>query len=67
MDGESSDNFIHLVLVKPLVVPLYKVPEFKVQVDSGELLQCEGEVCNMLIKIQHHTLSVKAFCAFYSQ
>jgi len=61
MDGGSSDNFIYPALVKRLVVPLYKVSDFQVQVGSGELLQCEGEDRNMPVTIQQHTLYVNAF------
>jgi len=61
MDVSSSDNFIHPALVKRLVVPLYKVSDFQVQVGSGELLQCEGEVRNMPVTIQQHTLNVNGF------
>jgi len=52
MDEGSLDNFIHPALVKRLVIPWYKVPSFKVQVGSGELLKCDGQVHNVPIKIQ---------------
>jgi len=61
MDGGSSNNFIHPDFVKQLALPWYQVPPFKVQVDSGELLHCEGQVHNVPIQIQQHTLKVNAF------
>jgi len=61
MDGGSSDNFIHPALVKRLAIPWYKVPSFKVQVGSGELLKCDGQVRNVPIKIQQHIITVNAF------
>jgi len=61
MDGGSSDNFIHPALVTRLVVPLYKAPKLQVQVGSGELLQCEGKVRDMPVKIQQNILSINAF------
>jgi len=50
MEGGNFDNFIHPTLVTRLVVPL-KAHKFQVQVGSGELLQCKGEVHNMPVKI----------------
>ena len=61
MDGGSSDSFIHPALVKQLALPWYKIPPFKVQVGSGELLTCEGQVRNVPLQIQHHTITVIAF------
>jgi len=58
MDDGSLDNFIDPYLVQRLVIPSYRIPQFQVQVGSGELLQCDGEVLNLLVKIQNHILSV---------
>ena len=52
-------NFIHPPLVKRQAIPWYKVPSFKVQV--GELLKCDGQVRNVPINIQQHTITMNAF------
>jgi len=61
MDGGSSDNFIHPHLASSLDLTIHRTPPFKVEVGSGELLHCEGEVTNIPIHIQGHTLCISAF------
>jgi len=61
MDGGSSDNFIHPSLINRLNIPIYPTPPFQVQVGNEELLQCEGEVRDVLVKIQDKLLFITAF------
>jgi len=61
MDGGSSDNFIHLAVAQRLNITIHATPPFKVQVGSGELLQCEGEVRDIPIKIQGNMLLITTF------
>nr|XP_025664630.1 uncharacterized protein LOC112763082 [Arachis hypogaea] len=61
MDGGSSDNFFHPALAKRLSLPVYVAPPFKVEVGNGELLQCEGEVRTVPVKVHDQTLFITAF------
>jgi len=51
MDDGSSENFMHPALTQYLEMVVHQEPQFKVQVGSGQLLQCEGEVINVLVTI----------------
>ena len=61
MDGGSSDNFIHLELARKLAVPIHATPPFQVQVENGELLQCEGLIRDIPVHIQDNTLHITTF------
>jgi len=61
MDGGSSNNFIHPSLINRLNISIYPTPLFKVQVGNGQLLQCEGVVRDVPVKIQDKLLFITAF------
>jgi len=56
IDGESSDNFIQPRVAKFLHLPIYQTPQLKVLVGNGEQLESEGEVQNIPVQIQGHSL-----------
>ncbi|XP_072073959.1 uncharacterized protein [Arachis hypogaea] len=61
MDGGSSDNFIYLALTKRLLLAVHQAPQFKVQVGSSDLHQCEGNVREVSVQIHDHTLFINVF------
>jgi len=61
IDGGSSDNFIQPRVDKFLHLPIYQTPRLKVLVDNWEQLECEGEVQNIPVQIQEHSLYISAY------
>jgi len=61
IDGGSSDNFIQSRVAKFLHLPIYHTPRLQVLVGNGEQLECEGEVQNILVQIQGHSLYISAY------
>jgi len=61
IDGGSSDNFIQPRVAKFLHLPIYQTPRFKVLVGNGEQLECEGEVQNIPVQIQGHSLYISTY------
>jgi len=61
IDGGSSDNFIQPRVTKFLHLPIYHTPRLQVLVGNGEQLECEGEIQNILIQIQGHSLYISAY------
>jgi len=61
MDGGNFDNFIHPAMAQRLNIIIDATPPFMVQVGSGELLQCEGEMCDIPVTIQGNMLLIITF------
>jgi len=61
IDGGSSDNFIQPRVTKILHLPIYQTPRLKVMVGNGEKLECGGEVQNIPIQIQGHSLYISVY------
>jgi len=61
IDGGSSDNFIQPRVAKFLHLPIYQTPRLKVLVGNEEQLECEGEVQNIPVQIQGHSLYISAY------
>jgi len=59
--GESSNHFIQPRVAKFLHLPIYQTPRLKVLVGHGEQLECEGEVQNIPVQIQGHSLYISAY------
>ena len=61
LDGGSSDNFIQPRIAKFLQLPIHEAPRFKVLVGNGHQLECEGEVRQVPVHIQGHSIQVSAY------
>ena len=48
-------------MAKFLHLPIYQTPRLKVLVDNGEQLECEGEVHNISVQIQGHSLYISSY------
>jgi len=48
-------------VAKFLHLPIYQTPQLKVLVGNGEQLECEGEVQNISVQIQRHSLYISAY------
>ena len=48
-------------MAKFLHLPIYHTPRLQVLVGTGEQLECEGEVQNILVQIQGHPLYISAY------
>lgn len=61
LDGGSDDSFIQPRVVKFLKLEVLPTPPSRVLVGNGHTLQVQGQVPQLLVKVQGHSLHVPAY------
>jgi hypothetical protein len=61
IDGGSSDNFLQPRIAKFLKLPIEPGPAFRVLVGNGEIMDAEGVIKDLSVKIQGNELRVPVF------
>ncbi|VFQ61088.1 unnamed protein product [Cuscuta campestris] len=61
IDGGSTHNFIHPVVVEKLQLPVHDVPAFRVYVGNGASLLCNTQCRDLLLLLQGTTFPVDVY------